>query len=145
METQLMQENAQLKEIIRTNDRRIHYLESKIKNIVNNEDINTCFLCGNVCDYDEEKCHCNMFCTNYVCRVCINKKSQELLQCEYSKCKKWYCELIGKHPPAIACIDCNIVYCKEHFRLLSSHTLDSMNTQRCVACNTKKEYDYCEE
>lgn len=137
MEQQLIDENAQLKEIIRENDRRIYYLESKIKNMVNDCDIETCFECHNSCDYDEEKCDCNMFCTNYLCRNCINKSK---LKCQYSKCKKWFCE---KYPPAVNCLECSRIFCNDHFLEMKS-VQKSRPIDLCQDCYPEKEYDYCD-
>lgn len=131
----LENENAQLKELIRVNDNRIQYLETRLRHLANMIDPAYCHTCSTLCDYDEEKCDCNMFCTNHLCRICVVKK-QTKYYCNYSRCKKWFCELDGKYSSALVCLECKKVFCQDHA---------PNATNICEDCHTIQEYDYCEK
>lgn len=47
-------EIKELKSIIRNLDNRINYLEKRINDIINKNDIYHCYICSNYCTYDDE-------------------------------------------------------------------------------------------
>ena len=122
-----------LKSIIRNLDNRIKYLESRIKEIINNNDIYNCYICTEYCTYDDEKCDCNIFCQNYICKECIsiiktNKSYQNL--CKNNKCNKWYCDdyVSDINNYIQCCTKCNIFQCNEHY--------ESKNELKNIICKT---------
>lgn len=127
----LLDENKKLKEIIRISDNRIEYLEDKIKQLLTDTNINYCYMCDNLCAYDEEKCEYNMFCVNYICKDCIiNLKNNQTNKnmCKYDKCNGWYCpECIKADSECLMnCDKCNKLYCLDHF---------SENKTTCINCD----------
>jgi hypothetical protein len=143
----LINENKKLKEIIRYSDNRIKYLEEKIDNLINDVNINYCYICYNKCDYDEEKCEYNMFCDNYICRDCIIKHKNnpdDKSVCKYNKCNKWYCSscinACKYKDYLIKCNDCLEYCCLEHY---DNSNIDIKNWI-CKKCNEQlmKSLDY---
>jgi hypothetical protein len=118
-------ENNSLKSIIRTMDKRIKYLERRINDIIDKNDIYVCFMCANYCTYDDEKCDYNLFCTNYICKKCIyiiklEKDNQAL--CKNNKCNKWYCPkclYYKKYDCIKYCSNCKISQCNDHYETLN--------------------------
>jgi hypothetical protein len=114
----LSDENKKLKDIIRKSDKRIKYLEERIKKIINGLDINYCFLCDNICEYDEERCEYNMFCESFICISCVNKCKNDKFDrfiCKYDKCNKWCCLGCTNNNFLQECIECKNLYCYDHY------------------------------
>jgi hypothetical protein len=132
----LENENVKLKQIIRKNDDRIYYLEKKLENMAKYNQNVYCQSCSLLCDYDEEKCNCNMFCNKYLCRKCVNTNNT-LYFCNFYKCKKWYCNIDYSHNYCLVCTECNKTYCEDHIYINVSNV--------CNDCYVKTEYDYCEK
>jgi hypothetical protein len=122
-----------LKLIIRNLDNRIKYLESRIDNILYNNDIYNCYICSNYCSYDDEKCEYNIFCTNYICHKCISNIKNNINNksiCKNNKCNKWYCNdcIDNMNDDYIhSCNECNINQCNNHY--------DSNNEIKNDICN----------
>ncbi len=137
-------ENNKLKTIIRNLDRRIEYLESRIRNIVFRNDIYTCKLCLNYCTYDDEKCDYNIFCNNYICNNCIiitKNSSDNKSICKNNKCNKWICsdciydidnDNDNKH--LYSCNNCKINLCNDHY-----HNINEKKDNICIDCNIIKD------
>lgn len=131
-----------LKKIIRNQDKRIQYLEKRIINIIDNNDLYKCYKCDNYCTYDDEKCDSNIFCTNYICNQCIitiKNESNNITICKNNKCNKWYCSdcinYYNNEQYIHSCINCNKKQCLDHYI--------SVNELRETTCNncTKEKID----
>jgi hypothetical protein len=128
---ELLYENKQLKCIIREYDKRISYLEEKIKNIVDNEYINSCIKCNKLCIIDDEKCDFNIFCDNHICSDCIKEFKKDVTNnniCKFNKCNKWFCSGCTKNKNnnyMLKCNNCLQIICIDHF-------LNDDNT--CIKC-----------
>jgi hypothetical protein len=131
-------EIKELKSIIRNLDNRINYLEKRINDIINKNDIYRCYICSNYCTYDDEKCDFNMFCMNYICKKCIyiiKKNNDNETICKNRKCNKWYCSdclyYCNNNEYIKKCEKCNLVQCIEHY---CNQT--NLSKYICRNCNT---------
>lgn len=149
-DSQIQVENTNLKQIIRENDNRIFYLERKLDNatqIVNclfdDGSIHIgpilCYSCRHIYLYDEHTCNCNIFCRKSLCKECyqyLKTETEEVLVCQHSKCKNWYCD--REKCFLKQCKDCERKLCTKHY---DYSNMDN-NSWICKECCEKAKTDY---
>lgn len=161
----IAEENKNLKKIIRENEYRVIYLQSRLDRIAKyinqcketgdnfvdymcQED--ACYGCCQIYVYDEIKCDCNMFCPESLCISCYNKlKKENILAgrvtiCQNLKCNIWYCNHAKDDDVVqysmIPCKDCNKVLCMNHY---NETNIDLKNWICRDCCDmVKHEYGY---
>lgn len=125
------------------------YDHNLIINVVDQYDLNICYLCKNiVCEDCLKKIHVDIignYLFAYVCNNCYNsQENKEKFKCNIQKCRNigeyicnynnYKCEYINKGSLFAEKIGCNNLFCKDHIKYYDS----SKKISICKKCNKNR-------